>query len=63
MDVLKTVLEAILGLVAGSDLPDPSQRQFVAKKELSERDATVSACKVIDTQLIQPGYVIGADFW
>ena len=42
MDVLKTVLGAILGVVAGSDLPDPSQRQFVAKKELSERDATVS---------------------
>lgn len=42
MDVLKTVLEAILNVVAGSDLPDPSQRQFVAKKELSERDATVS---------------------
>lgn len=43
MDVLKTVLEAILNVVGGSDLPGPSQRQFVdAKKELSERDATVS---------------------
>lgn len=41
MDVLKTVLEAILGAIGGSDLPAPSQRQFVAKKELSERDATV----------------------
>ena len=41
MDVLKTVLEAILDAIGGSDLPAPSQRQFVAKKELSERDATV----------------------
>jgi len=41
MDVLKTVLEAILDAIGGSDLPAPSQRQFVAKKELSERDATI----------------------
>ena len=41
MDVLKTVLEAILGAIGGSELPAPFQRQFLAKKELSERDATV----------------------
>ena len=55
MDVLKTVLEAILSVVAGSDLPDPSQRQFVAKKELSERDATVSLQCGDVTPNIQPG--------
>lgn len=41
MDVLKSVLEAILNTLGGSDLPAPSQRQFAAEKELSERDATV----------------------
>lgn len=41
MDVLKTVLEAILDAIGGSDLPAPTQRQFVAKTELSERDATI----------------------
>ena len=68
MDVLKTVLEAILSVVAGSDLPDPSQRPFVAKKELSERDATVSVVMghgTCDTQFNQERrcIIVEADFW
>mmetsp|Transcript_38921 Transcript_38921/g.85387 ORF Transcript_38921/g.85387 Transcript_38921/m.85387 type:complete len:179 (+) Transcript_38921:195-731(+) len=41
MDVLKTILEAILSVVGDNDIPAPAQRQFSSTKDLSERDSTI----------------------